>query len=248
MAMIATQPRLSLLQPASVQAPSGTRIARTPRIFRNVRASAAQVAAPPKLQAVKPALLPGTPDSFPIPAEQLIELAKKVHATDTGVADDSVLAEDFRFEFPLVKLGKEQYLKAVRGFQLRTAIPDLNGNAYDWRVDSLEPQRVWFTVRTTGTHTGTLKFGRASYEATGRVIQGAPECCSYTFNEEGKVTSFTGGYVVDNRLGNTGGYGAAFGILTAIGVTIPKPNSLQYEFAVFVNNVLTSLDKVFKKE
>jgi hypothetical protein len=57
-----------------------------------------QVLAPPKLQAVKPALLPGTPEVFPIPAEQLIELAKKVHATDTGVTDDSVLAEDFRFE------------------------------------------------------------------------------------------------------------------------------------------------------
>ena len=32
----------------------------------------------------------------------------------------------------------------------------------------------------------------------------APECCSYTFNEEGKVTSFTGGYVIDRRVGNTG--------------------------------------------
>jgi hypothetical protein len=48
---------------------------------------------------------------------------------------------------------------------------------------------------------------RASYPATGRVIQGAPECASYTFNEEGKVTSFTGGYVMDNRLGNTGELG-----------------------------------------
>lgn len=28
------------------------------------------------------------------------------------------------------------------------------------QVDPYEPNRVWFTVRTTGTHTGTLKFGR----------------------------------------------------------------------------------------
>jgi hypothetical protein len=31
------------------------------------------------------------------------------------------------------------------------------------------------------------------------------------------VTSFTGGYVMDNRVGNTDGLGAAFGILSAIG-------------------------------
>lgn len=31
----------------------------------------------------------------------------------------------------------------------------------------------------------------------GQVVLGAPECLSYTFNEEGKVTSFTGGYIMD---------------------------------------------------
>jgi hypothetical protein len=85
------------------------------------------------------------------------------------------------------------------------------------RVDPYERNRVWFTIRTSGTHTGPFKFGRATYEATGRTIQGPPECCSYTFNEAGKVTSFTGGYVMDNRVGNTDGLGAAFGILSAIG-------------------------------
>ncbi len=30
-----------------------------------------------------------------------------------------------------------------------------------------------------------------------QVVLGAPECLSYTFNEEGKVTSFTGGYIMD---------------------------------------------------
>ena len=50
-------------------------------------------------------------------------------------------------------------------------------------VDPFEPNRVWFTIRTTGTHKGPIKFGRATYEATGANIQGPPECCSYTFNE-----------------------------------------------------------------
>lgn len=42
-------------------------------------------------------MLPGTPASFPIAPERLVELAK--HAlleADSGVNDDSVLAEDFR--------------------------------------------------------------------------------------------------------------------------------------------------------
>ena len=33
---------------------------------------------------------------FPIGEEKLIELAKKVHETGTGVKDDSLLAPDFR--------------------------------------------------------------------------------------------------------------------------------------------------------
>ena len=36
-----------------------------------------------------------------------------------------------------------------------------------------------------------------------QVVLGAPECLSYTFNAEGKVTSFTGGYIMDRRVGNT---------------------------------------------
>lgn len=39
-------------------------------------------------------------------------------------------------------------------------------------------------------------------------VYGAPEVLSYTFNDKGQVTSFTGGYVVDRRVGNTDGLGA----------------------------------------
>ena len=84
-----------------------------------------------------------------------------------------------------MKLKRQEYLDTVRGFQLRQGIPNLNSNAYDWRVDPYEPNRVWFTIRTTGTHTGAFKFGRATYAATGSTIQGPPECCSYTFDKVG---------------------------------------------------------------
>ncbi|KAI7839161.1 hypothetical protein COHA_007051 [Chlorella ohadii] len=216
--------------------------------------AAAAASVPPPVQ---PAVLPGTPASaaaFPFTPEQLIEKAKQVHATDTGIHDDSVLAPDFRFAFPIIKLSREEYLKTVRGFTFKQGVPNLDSHPYDFRVDPYEPNRVWFTIRTTGTHTGPFKFGRATYEATGATIQGPPECCSYTFNEashtfwKGEVTSFTGGYVMDNRVGNTDGLGAAFGILAACGVKIPKPNSLQWEIAIKVNQALTAFDRLFNKQ
>ncbi|KAL4445782.1 hypothetical protein ABPG77_008981 [Micractinium sp. CCAP 211/92] len=188
---------------------------------------------------VPPAVLPGTP----APADELVELAKKVHfETDNGVTDPSVLADDFRFEFPIIKLDRETYLKTVSGFTLKQGIPNLSSNAWGFQVDKFEPNRVWFFIRTSGTHTGAFKFGSDVYEATGKTIQGPPELCSYTFNKEGKVTSFTGGYVVDNRVGNTQGLGAAFGIL--IGVKIPTPGSLGWNIALAVNR----LRQLFSKQ
>lgn len=55
----------------------------------------------PSTSAASPAVLPDTPTAFPIAADKLIELAKAAFATQTGVDDDSVLSEDFRFEFPV---------------------------------------------------------------------------------------------------------------------------------------------------
>ncbi len=53
------------------------------------------------------AVLPGTPSSFPIPAEKLITLAQKVFATNSGVEEPDLLADNFRFEFPVVSLAKK---------------------------------------------------------------------------------------------------------------------------------------------
>lgn len=196
-----------------------------------------------------PAVLPDTPTSFPIAADDLITLAQKVfHETNTGITDDSVLSEDFRFEFPIVSLDRAGYLKAVRNFDLAIAFPNMNSHPYHWRVDPYEPNRVWFTLRTTGTHTGTLKFGSKAFPATGKDVFSPPECCSYVFNEQGKVKTFTGGVVMDRRVGNTGGLGALFGILTAIGVPVPKPGSIQFQIAVAVNNILTWFKGIFGKK
>ncbi len=179
--------------------------------------------------------------------EKLITRAKDVFATMTGVKDDSVLADDFRFEFPVVSLDKEAYLKAVRGFSLDQAIPNMNSNAYHFRVDPYEPNRVWFTIRNSGTHTGDLKFAGKTYVGEGKVIQGAPECCSYTFNDKLLVTSFTGGYVMDRRVGNTGGMGALFGILHAIGAPVPRPGSLMWNILSLINKIRVGIAALFAK-
>lgn len=152
------------------------------------------------------------------------------------------------FLLQVVSLDRAAYLKAVRGFGLNEAIPDLNPNVYDWRVDPYEPNRVWFTIRTTGTHTGTLRFGSKEYKATGKRVLGAPECCSYVFNADGKVQTFTGGVVMDRRVGNTGGLGALFGILHAIGVPVPKPGTFGFALAVALNKVMTWFSGLFGKK
>ena len=54
----------------------------------------------------------------------------------------------------------------MKGFKIEEAFPDIKSNPYHWRVDPYEPNRVWFTIRTTATHTGPLNFGMSTYKAT----------------------------------------------------------------------------------
>ena len=78
----------------------------------------------------------------------------------------------------------QDYIKAVSSFKLNDAFPNMESHPYDWRVDPYEPQRVWFTVRSTATHTGPLHFAGATYKATGKVqirhltISADPILCS----------------------------------------------------------------------
>eukprot|EP00200_Dunaliella_tertiolecta_P004250 CAMPEP_0202347024 /NCGR_PEP_ID=MMETSP1126-20121109/5563_1 /ASSEMBLY_ACC=CAM_ASM_000457 /TAXON_ID=3047 /ORGANISM="Dunaliella tertiolecta, Strain CCMP1320" /LENGTH=218 /DNA_ID=CAMNT_0048938515 /DNA_START=152 /DNA_END=808 /DNA_ORIENTATION=+ len=202
--------------------------------------------APASAGEVPVAKLPGTPapGTFPIKEKRLVEIAKELFDKGVGMEDESMLAPEFRFEFPVVSLPKDKYLEAVRSFKLKEAFPNMNPHAYDFRVDPYEQNRVWFTVRNTCTHTGPLRF-LTTYKPTGKVVQGAPECMSLVFNEEGKCTSYTGGYVMDRRVGNTKGLGAMFGILAAIGGPVLKPGSPTYVFAVVKNVFKRASSAVF---
>ncbi|MEW5300104.1 MAG: hypothetical protein WDW36_003059 [Sanguina aurantia] len=150
-----------------------------------------------------------------------------------------------RFEFPVVSLAKKAFVTAVSSFKIDEAMPDLDPHPYHWRVDPYEPNRVWFTVRASGTHTGTLRFNGSVFPPSGKTYLGAPECQSYTFNSAGQCTSYTGGYVMDRRVGNTQGLGALFGILAALGGPVLTPGSPTYISLTVANSVRMGLTGAF---
>jgi len=172
--------------------------------------------------------------TFPIKPEALIAKCKEVMDSQMGIQDrtidESIYADDFRFcapfvggptnakpSDPLPGLGKEEYLSALRSFNLLEAFPDMNGNYHFFRVDPFEPNRVWFQTRVTATHTGEL-MGKP---ATGKKIVMPPQAMSMVFNEAGQLSVFNVGYVIDRTVGNTGGLGGAFGFFWATGNPLP---------------------------
>lgn len=118
-----------------------------------------------------------------------------------------------------VGLDKKAFVKALRGFDLLAAFPDLQQNYHAFRVDPWEPNRVWFQTRAFGTNTGDL-MGKP---ATGKRLELPPEMLSMTFNADGQVQKFTVGYVLDRTVGNTGGLGQAFGLFWGVGAPLPIP-------------------------
>ncbi len=184
--------------------------------------------------------------TFKIKPSALIQRAKEVIDKDILDADD--LAEDFVFQFPVVgPLSKAEYLKAVGGFQIKTMFPDMNPGIHNFHVDPLQPNRVWYTVVLTATNSGDGPFG----PPTNTRVDCPPQVNSLAFNEEGKVIKYTGGYVTDKDIGNTGGMGGLFGLLYAIGKPFPfpeaKPYTRSWQFRLF-NFVGSIAQKFAKKE
>ena len=102
--------------------------------------------------------------TFPIKPDKLLGLAKAVLAAEFGTASgadpSALLADDFQFVAPIVgPLGRDEFLQAFGSFKVKDAFPDLQDNSW-FQVDPLEPNRVWFISRASGTHTGTLNFAR----------------------------------------------------------------------------------------
>lgn len=158
---------------------------------------------------------------FPIKPTKLIELAKEVVDKQFGAEDESLLDDEFIFQFPVVgPLSKKEFISAFSSFKLDSLFPDKNIGIYDFRVDVFEPNRVWFTAVFQGTGKSNGK---------DKLVVSPPQANSLIFNEQGKVIKYTGGYVMDKDRGNTGGLGGVFGLLYAIGQPLPFPEAKPYQ-------------------
>jgi len=166
--------------------------------------------------------------TYPISPKALIAKCKTIIANEFGTrvggqSPDELLADDFHFVAPIVgPLVKSEFLSQFGKFKLREALPDFKENN-TFQVDPLEPNRVWFLSRATGTHTGPLTLPGLVVAATGAKICMPPQASSMLFDAQGLCYTLTVGYTMDKRIGNTSGLGALFGILKAVGKPIPAP-------------------------
>lgn len=190
--------------------------------------------------------------TFPIKPDTLVARAKEILAAEFGTraSDDAsaYLADDFQFVAPIIgPLSRAEFVRAFGSFKLKDAVPDIRDNAW-FRVDPLEPNRVWFFSRPTGTHTGPLRFGGTTIAPTGKRIEAAPQASSMLFNEDGRAYTLTVGYTIDKRVGNSNGLGALLGILYAVGKPVPVPEgqrlytpSLRFEMLERMGKMVESL-------
>ena len=157
--------------------------------------------------------------------EKLKELATKLICNELGGDDPSLLAEDFQFLFPVVgPLTKAQFLEAFTNFKVREAFPTASANFYNFKIDPLEPNRIWMLSRGAYEHLGTLCFGPSKFPPTGKRLCLPPQCFSMSFDADGKCYKLTGGYNVDRSVGDTKGLGGMFGIVTGLGLfKLPFP-------------------------
>ncbi|OLP86014.1 hypothetical protein AK812_SmicGene32936 [Symbiodinium microadriaticum] len=140
-----------------------------------------------------------------------------------------------------------KYIEQFKSFNFREAFPDAVNEWHHFRVDPFEPNRVWFTTRGHGKNTGLAP--PLITEPTGKVFENPPQACSLRFNEAGEVTQYTIGYVMDRRVGNTGGVGGLMGILYAVGKPFPYPEGQPYQPSwqrTLVNTVVEFLQQFSK--
>lgn len=169
---------------------------------------------------------------------ELIEKTQYMLQKEFGCLEPDLLAEDFQFLFPVVgPLPKEEFVEAFGGFKVKQVFPDARANYWNFSVDPLEPNRVWFFAKavmpfeepkksddapgalqtlllgTRGLWSFFSLFGTPKPTA---VIRTPPQMLSISFDEQGKCYKLTGGYCVDRTSGNTSNLGGIFGPLNAI--------------------------------
>jgi len=168
----------------------------------------------------------------PFPSSVMIQLAKGVMASNFGLDDANLLAEEFEYVEPtLGPLGKTKYLEAFGTggeFHVREGVLDLEYGLQNFRVDPYDPYRVWVDSRATGTRTGSIGSRPLPPNVASLPYLAPPEAISFAFDDDGFCTRLTSAAVLDPLLGNTGGLGGIYGLLYATGtpVNVLKTRSL----------------------
>ena len=76
--------------------------------------------------------------------------------------------------------------------------------------------------QASGTDNGEGFLGN---KPTGKTFSTPPQACSIKFNQDGLVTKYTIGHVMERSMGNTGGLGGIFGPAYALGSPLPFPEA-----------------------
>jgi len=167
---------------------------------------------------------------FPIKSADLVQKCKDIVHQQFGAKQPDLLSEDFLFIFPVVgPLAKAEFIEAFSSFKIEEAFTGGGANYFGFNVDPMEPNRVWFFSRSVVTHSGVLNFGSMKMQPTGRTVVSPPQVLSMSFNTEGLCYKLTGGYSVDRTVGNTGGLGGVFGLIHAIGGSLPFPEGKPWQ-------------------
>lgn len=140
---------------------------------------------------------------------------------------EAELHPDFEFVAPLVgPLNKQAIIGATTGLDLGAGLPDFDARYHDFRADAADPNRIWCTMRVSGTHTGVLNFAgiKAEPKSPPTRVVSPPEAVSLRFDATtGQLRELTTGYPIDSRVGTTSGLGGLFGILEGLGYPLPTP-------------------------
>lgn len=147
---------------------------------------------------------------------------------DNGYDTSNILSDDFVFNGPVIgPLNKWDYIQSSEYFRLYEAFPDINPNCFGFTVDILDPLKVRFFVKATGSFQSPIggfvgKTTARFVPPDGRPLIGSTEAWSITFNDLDRmqVRSISAGYVVDRfeEEVTTGGKGLMYGVLHTIGL------------------------------
>jgi hypothetical protein len=105
----------------------------------------------------------------------MIELVKELVKHKFGSEKPELLADDFQFRFPVVELGKKEFIQAFGSFKLDQAFPDMVTEYYGFRLDPHIPGRIWYDTIGGGTHTGPMGGPFKRVKPTGKTISLPPQ-------------------------------------------------------------------------